>query len=57
MPLLTLRRHSGSVSSVAFSPDGKLLASGSEDKTIKMWDVATRPGKGPISGILSLSHP
>ena len=33
--------HSSSVSSVAFSPDGKLLASGSNDNTMKLWDVAT----------------
>ena len=35
------------VFSVAYSPDGKTLASGSADNTIKLWDVAT--GKNIIT--------
>ena len=30
--------HIGTISSVAFSPDGTKIVSGSADKTIKVWD-------------------
>jgi WD40 repeat protein len=36
-----LHGHTGSVVSVAFSPDGKILTSGSNDDTIILWDVNT----------------
>ena len=33
--------HSDCVNSVAFSPDGSTIVSGSHDKTIKVWDAGT----------------
>ena len=40
-PHTSLRGHTDNVTSVAFSPDGQILASGSTDETIRLWDVNT----------------
>jgi WD40 repeat protein len=39
--LHVLSGHTNSIYALAFSPDGKTLASGSLDQTVKFWDVAT----------------
>ena len=49
-PYTTLEGHTNYVSSVAFSPDGKTLASGSSDNTIILWDVATGGYLKTLSG-------
>ena len=42
--------YTGIINSVAFSPDGKTLASGSDDGTICLWDVDTGALKRTLTG-------
>ncbi|WP_346184046.1 WD40 repeat domain-containing protein [Streptomyces osmaniensis] len=48
-PLATpLRGHSGAVYLTSFSPDGRLLATASYDRTVRLWDVSDRDRPRPL---------
>jgi WD40 repeat protein len=42
--------HENTVNSVAFSSDGQLIVSGSEDKTVRLWDIEGNPVGQPFQG-------
>src|SRR5262249_28861617 len=45
-----LRGHKGLVYRVGISPDGKLAASGSDDKTIRVWNLQTGLEQAILTG-------
>lgn len=42
--------HTASVTSIAYSPDGKLFASGSEDQTIRLWETQSQESLHVLEG-------
>ena len=58
-PLLSFTGHSGGVTSVAIAPDGRTALSGSWDKTLKLWDLASgkelRTFTGHSGGVTSVA--
>src|SRR5262249_25535854 len=56
--IFSLKGHTEEVTSVAYSPDGQRLATGSRDRTVKIWDARTGQEllalRGHKDGVLSV---
>jgi WD40 repeat protein len=51
LPIMHKLRHTSRIRTVTFSPDGRTLASGSDDETIRLWEAQTgRPIESVLKG-------
>src|SRR5438034_1127360 len=48
--IATLKAHQHTITSLAWSPDGKTVASGSKDETVLLWDLDKKTPRAKLGG-------
>ena len=49
-PNLQLKKHSATVNAIAFSPDGTMMATGGDDRTVIMWETVSGKSRRTLKG-------
>ncbi len=57
LPPLRFKGHKSGVTSAVFSPDGQILATGSADKTARLWDVASGQATAKLEVLIYIHIP